>query len=180
MRNPFSRKRGAALLLVAVPIGILLSGLTATTEALNDEEKRHKVETMYKDYKKSFPDVSDISAEEALDLSKKSEPIFVDVRDPSEQAVSMLPGAITEREFLKNPEAHRGRTVIGYCTISYRSGKLAQKLQKKGIQMVNLRGGILAWLHAGGKIYREGKPTNQVHVYGKRWNLAPSDYEAIW
>jgi sodium/bile acid cotransporter 7 len=165
---------------MTVFLGILLLGLTATTEALNDEEKRRKVETMYEDYKKSFPDVSDISAEEALALSRQSKPMFVDVREPSEQAVSMLPGAITEKEFLKNPEAHKDRRVIGYCTISYRSGKLAQRLQKKGIQMVNLRGGILAWLHAGGKIYREGKPTNQVHVYGKRWNLAPSDYEAVW
>jgi sodium/bile acid cotransporter 7 len=180
MRNPFFRRKGAALLLVAVSIGIFLIGPAATSEALNDEEKRHKVETMYEDYKRSFPDVSDLSAEEALMLSRQSEPIFVDVRDSSEQAVSMLPGAITEKEFLKDPEAYKDRTAIGYCTISYRSGKLAQRLQKKGIQMVNLRGGILAWLHAGGKIHREGEPVKQVHVYGKRWNLAPSDYEAVW
>jgi sodium/bile acid cotransporter 7 len=165
---------------MAVPLGILLTGLAATTETLTDEEKRSKVETMYENYKKDFPEVSDVSAEEALALTGQSVPVFVDVRDPSEQTVSMLPGAITEEEFLKNLSAYRDRMVIGYCTISYRSGKLAQKLQKKGIQMLNLRGGILAWLHAGGKIYRDGMPTNQVHVYGKTWNLAPSGYEVLW
>ena len=179
MPDSFFRKKTAAFLVV-VPLGIFLAGLVATTEALNDEERRRKVETMYGNYKKAFPDISDISAEDALALSVHSMPVFVDVRGPSEQAVSMLPGAITEEEFLQNPAAHGDRTVIGYCTISYRSGKLAQKLQKKDIRMLNLRGGILAWLHAGGKIYREGVPTNQVHVYGKRWNLAPSGYEVFW
>ena len=180
MLDLFFRRKGAAVMLVAVSLGILLTGLAATTKALNDEEKRREVETMYENYKKDFPDVSDISAEEALALTRQSMPVFVDVRDPSEQAVSMLPGAITEKEFLKDPAAYRDRTVIGYCTISYRSGKLAQKLQEKGIRMLNLRGGILAWIHAGGKIYRDGKITNKVHVYGKTWNLAPSGYEAVW
>ena len=180
MLDLFFRKKGAAVMLVAVSLGILLTGLAATTEALTDQEKRREVETMYENYKKDFPDVSDISAEEALALTRQSMPVFVDVRDPSEQAVSMLPGAITEKEFLKDPAAYRDRTVIGYCTISYRSGKLAEKLQEKGIHMLNLRGGILAWIHAGGKIYRDGKITNKVHVYGKTWNLAPSGYEAVW
>jgi sodium/bile acid cotransporter 7 len=180
MLDSFFRKKGAVLILVAVPLGILLTGLAATAEALNDEEKRHEVETMYENYKKAFPDVSDISAEEALALKGQSMPVFVDVREPSEQTVSMLPGAITDEEFLKNPAAHGDRTVIGYCTISFRSGKLAEKLKKKGIQMFNLRGGILAWLHAGGKIYKDGKPTKQVHVYGKEWNLAPEGYETVW
>jgi len=180
MLDSFFHKKAATLIFAVVLLGILLAGLAATTEALTDEEKRREVETMYENYKQDFPEVSDVSAEEALALTGKSMPVFVDVRDPAEQAVSMLPGAITEEEFLKNPEAFRDRTVIGYCTISYRSGKLAQKLQKKGIQMLNLRGGILAWLYAGGKIYRDGMPTNQVHVYGKTWNLAPSGYEAVW
>jgi sodium/bile acid cotransporter 7 len=46
--------------------------------------------------------------------------------------------------------------------------------------MINLRGGILSWLHAGGKIYREGRETKSVHVYGRKWDLAPSEYEALW
>ena len=62
---------------------------------------------------------------------------------------------------------------------STREGKLAENLRKKDIYMVNMRGGILAWLHAGGKVYREGKPVNQVHVYGKKWDLAPPGIESV-
>jgi hypothetical protein len=42
--------------------------------------------------------------------------------------MNLLPGAITEKEFLKHPERYRDKVIIGYCTISYRSGKLAEKL----------------------------------------------------
>lgn len=158
----------------------VVTPLTAAGKmVLSNEAKRLKVEAMYEEYKKAFPGVQDISAEEALKRYKASRVIFVDERDPEERAVSMLPGAVTSGEFLKNPEAYRDRLVIGYCTISYRSGKLARKLAKKGSSMVNLRGGVLAWLHAGGKLYKDGRPVKRVHVYGRKWDLAPADYETV-
>jgi len=70
--------------------------------------------------------------------------------------------------------------VIGYCTISYRSGKLAESLAPRGITMLNLEGGLLAWVHAGGKLFDRAGETRRIHVYGRKWNLAPQDYEAIW
>jgi sodium/bile acid cotransporter 7 len=91
----------------------------------------------------------------------------------------MLSGAITDKAFLENPTAYEDYRVIGYCTISYRSGKLAQRLKQRGIHMLNLRGGILAWLHAGGKVYKDGKLANSVHVYGRKWDLAPLAYETV-
>jgi hypothetical protein len=45
--------------------------------------------------------------------------------------------------------------------------------------VLNLRGGILAWIHAGGKVYKQGKAVNRAHVYGKKWGLAPSAYKSI-
>lgn len=148
-------------------------------EPLSDTAKRLKIEAMYAEYKESFPEVEDLSAEQVLRLMGHAKMVFVDVRKPKEQAVSMLPGAITEREFLQNVESYKDHQVIGYCTISYRSGKLARKLQKRGVRMINLHGGILAWIHAGGQVYKDGKVVKKVHVYGKKWDLAPSDYESI-
>lgn len=145
-----------------------------------DRARASKAEAMYEGYKRSFPGVRDISAEEAMKHYREGTVIFVDEREPEEQAVSMLPGAIESEEFLSNPSRYNEKLVVGYCTISYRSGILARRLQKKGITMVNLRGGILAWLHAGGKVYRDGRAVIEVHVYGKKWNLAPSSYQAIW
>jgi sodium/bile acid cotransporter 7 len=115
-----------------------------------------------------------------MQLLAEGKAVFVDVREEKEQAVSMLPNAIPEAELLRYPEKYRDRILIGYCTISYRSGKLAQQLKGKGISMLNLRGGLMAWVHAGGKVYDRNGETRRIHVYGRKWNLAPKDYETIW
>jgi rhodanese-related sulfurtransferase len=147
---------------------------------MSDADKRAKIESMYRDYKKDFADVADIAPPEAMALLKTGQALFVDVRAAKEQAVSMLPGAIAADEFLKYPERYRDKVIIGYCTISYRSGKLADALRVQGITMLNLKGGLLAWVHAGGKVYDRSGETRRIHVYGRKWNLGPKDYEALW
>lgn len=149
-------------------------------DAVSEAEKRAKIETMYDDYKKSFEDVQDITPAAAMELLKTSPVVFVDVREKKEQAVSMLPGAITEEEFLNHLDRYRGKTIIGYCTISYRSGKLAEKLKAQGVVMLNLRGGLLAWVHDGGKVYDRNGETRRIDVYGRKWDLGPQGYEAVW
>ncbi len=128
---------------------------------------------MYADYRKDFAGVQEIDASAAIELVGDPKVVFVDVRDPKEQAVSMIPGAVTSEVFLADPDRYRGQKIIGYCTISYRSGKLAAKMGRKGITIVNLKGGLLAWVHAGGTIVRGYKPVKQLHVYGRKWDLAP-------
>ena len=135
---------------------------------------------MYRDYKKSFPDVTEISPPDAVKRMEEGSVLFVDVRDPAERAVSMLPGAVTEEAFLKNPKSYGRKTVVAYCTIGYRSGKFADRMAKKGIRVLNLKGGILLWVHDGGRMFKDGKPTNRVHVYGKKWALAPEPYESVY
>ena len=177
---PYKKSKLIVFSLILVT-GVVIASWSMAEFSMSDSEKKQKVESMYENYKKSFPEVEDVSAERVLSKLGKGENIlFVDVRKRKEQAVSMLPGAVTDQEYLKNPEVYKDRLVIGYCTISYRSGNLAKKLNKKGIPMVNLRGGILAWLHAGGKIYNNADEVKRVHVYGRKWNLAPSEYEAFW
>ncbi len=53
-------------------------------------------------------------------------------------------------------------------------------MTRKGITMYNLRGGLLAWVHDGGKVVDQKGETKRIHVYGRKWNLAPSAYEAVW
>ena len=161
-------------------VGLLHFDFSSASERLTDGQKRHRVYDMYADYRKSFPEVQDISATKAMALMKTAKVIFVDTRERKEQKVSMLPGAITEKDFKKNLEQYKDRVIIGYCTISYRSGNLAKKMQKKGIVMLNLRGGMLAWVHEGGKVYDQHGETKQVHVYSKKWNYLPNAYDPVW
>lgn len=147
-----------------------------------DVERRQKIESLYGDYKKrSFPAVIDVEPRLAMDLAGRQEVVFVDVRTPEEQGVSMIPGAVTKEEFLSHLEQYKDKIIIGYCTISYRSGKLARELRDtKGITLYNLRGGLLGWVHDGGKVVDRRGETKHIHVYGRKWNLAPSSFEATW
>lgn len=172
-------KPAFVFLLAPLVLAAVLAQAMANDRFLSDSARLLKVDAMYAEYRRSFPEVSEVSSAQALRLMEEGHTVFVDVREPEEQRVSMLPGAITHEAFLENPSAYADYHVIGYCTISYRSGKLAQRLKKIGIHMVNLRGGILAWLHAGGKVYKEDRPVKKVHVYGKKWDLAPLAYESV-
>ena len=158
----------------------LMGQMSLSSEDWSDEVKRQKIEDLYNGYKKQFPDVQDLSVQNAMNLAADRRTVLIDIREPGEQQVSMLPGAITEKEFMNNPSKYKDAVKIAYCTISYRSGKFAQKLQENRIAVYNLRGGILAWVHDGGKIYDQNGETHRVHVYGQKWNLAPKRHQAVW
>ncbi|MCA9573435.1 MAG: tetratricopeptide repeat protein, partial [Myxococcales bacterium] len=83
----------------------------------------------------------------------------VDVREPAEQAVSMIPGAIPATTFEAHPEDYAGKEVVAYCTIGYRSGQWAKAWRAKGVDVRNLKGSLLLWTHAGGALVHDGAPT---------------------
>ena len=39
-------------------------------------------------------------------------------------------------------------------------------------------GAVVTWKH--GKLYDRDGETLRIHVYGRKWDLAPRGYEAIW
>ena len=151
-----------------------------STKRTSDETRRLEIESLYEDYRQSFKGVLEIDPVRAIELMQKDKVVFIDERKPEEQTVSMLPNSITAESFLHDPSRYEAYTKVSYCTISYRSGKLALKMQKKGIEIYNLKGGILAWVHAGGSVYDQDGVTNRIHVYGPKWNLAPVNYQAVW
>ena len=164
----------------AVAFVSLISYILLPSKDWSDEDKRQKIDETYNGYKKQFPKVWDLSAQKAMDLTADRKTVLIDIREPREQQISMLPGAITEKEFVDNPAKYKDAVKIAYCTISYRSGKFAQKLQEIGIPVYNLKGGILAWVHAGGKVYDQNGETHRIHVYGRKWNLGPKTYQTVW
>jgi sodium/bile acid cotransporter 7 len=147
---------------------------------MSDAQKKETVYRMYAGYKKDFPNVKDISPQRAMELLDQNKVVFVDTRKPEEIAVSMLPGAVAEKDFLKDPDRYRERTIVAYCTISYRSGVFARDLANEGTTVLNLRAGILAWLLEGGRVYDQSeKEVKRVHVYGDEWDYAPAGYETV-
>jgi len=182
-RNGFQRNilLGAIALGVGVLAMLLLMNFGPVRgQAAGTGSVSQTVMRMYNGYRDDFAGVEEIDAREAMDKARAGNALFVDVRDKEERDISMLPNAITEKDFLEHIDKYKGRTIIAYCTIGYRSGKFAQKLQKEGARIYNLKGGVLAWVGEGGKVYDTKGETNRVHVYGSKWNLLPPGYEAVW
>ena len=100
---------------------------------MSDTNKKEAVYRMYAGYKKDFPAVRDISPQQAMEWLKKGTLLFVDTRKPAEMAVSMLPGSVSQQDFLNHPDQYKDKTVVAYCTISYRSGVFARDMAKQGI-----------------------------------------------
>ena len=163
-------------LLVAGGLVYYLTG----SQQVSDRRKYEKVLKLYMSQKKEFPDVQDVSPREAMELVNTGKVVFIDVREAGEQSISRLPGAITIDRFLENFEPYHNFIKIGYDTIGLRSGIIARELLQKEIPMYNLRGGLLAWVHAGGKVYNKKAETRRVHVYDRKWDLAPNGYDAVW
>lgn len=167
--------------MAAAPLLTLLTGCADPSPAISDAEKKSTIESMYQEYKAEFPDVPEIDAASLMQLQRNSAAIVVDVRTPAEQAVSIIPGAITKEEFEAHKNEYAEKEIVTYCTIGYRSGLTAQELIKEGFHAFNLKGSVLDWAHAGGEfVDAEGRPTRRVHVYGEQWNLLPDGYEPVW
>ena len=105
--------------------------------------------------------------------------IIVDVRAKVETDVSMIPGAITQTNFEQTMPQHRGKAVIAYCTVGYRSGIYAKKLQSNGWHAWNYEGSILDWCrHELPVVTQGGQKTNRVHTYNSSYSLA-AGYQAV-
>ncbi len=77
---------------------------TLAGEQLSDREKKKIVYEMYAAYKKEFPDVKDISPQDAMELFRKREIVFLDTRREKEMNISKLPQAISAEEFFENTD----------------------------------------------------------------------------
>ncbi len=142
------------------------------------------------------PKIETISTDELQSLLKKQQQVaadakasggdapqadfvLVDVRSDAEVNVSIIPGAITKKQYEANRQAYQGRTVIPYCTVGGRSGAYAKQLAAKGIKVKNYKGSILKWIDAELPLVTlDGQPTNRVHTYSDRYKI-PSKYEQV-
>lgn len=104
-----------------------------------------------------------IDARSILETTESETPwqdrfLFIDVRTQLERNVSHIPGALMPSEFaalLKCGAAGlHGKQPVAYCTIGYRSGEYCTTIngiaRESEVEILNLKGSILAWIHAGG------------------------------
>ncbi len=62
--------------------------------------------------------------------------------------------------------------IVTYCSVGYRSSKLATELQAKGFTNVrNLEGSIFEWANRGYSVVRDGREVREVHPFDKAWGV---------
>lgn len=162
-------------ILVTASIGCRDTGIKS------DRARLHQILTLYEGYAREFPQVAEITVPELQQRQQQgAKVVLVDVRTPEERAVSVIPGAISQEEFEGNLHQYRDSLIVAYCTIGYRSGKYAQSLQQRGIEVFNLPGSLLAWSHFQGELTNATGITNQIHVFDRQWQLTAKDYQPVW
>ncbi|MBG1241851.1 rhodanese-like domain-containing protein [Nostoc sp. NZL] len=134
-----------------------------------------------------FPAIQEITTKEFahwLLNSRKSQPLVLDARSQTEYAVSHIKtathiDAITP-DLAALSTVAKDRPIVVYCSIGYRSAKLAQQLDKAGMKCIyNLSGGIFQWANEGRLIFKDEHPTQLVHPYNAMWGkLLKATYHA--
>jgi len=126
---------------------------------------------------KDYPQVSHISAAQ---LSQLNAPIYLDIRETEEFAVSHLAGAIQIdpnadiRNVLSKVGDVSGRDVVVYCSVGRRSSSFAARLQEtltsQGASRVsNLENGIFGWHNDERPLMDAAGETKAIHPYNSVW-----------
>ena len=122
--------------------------------------------------RKEFPKVRQLSIEEFR--KRPLDDIFlVDVREKEEYEVSHLKSGVnlTQAEnIIKEFQKSGKQILVLYCSVGYRSSKMAQKIQQDIEKPVfSLEGSIFEWANQGLPVYKDSKQTDKVHPYNSFW-----------
>jgi len=102
--------------------------------------------------------------------------ILIDARAKKEYDVSHIQHArwvgFDDFELSRVKDLPKEKPVLVYCSVGYRSEKVAEKLKEAGFQHVhNLYGGIFEWKNQGNPVYNASGITDSVHAYDKFWGV---------
>jgi rhodanese-related sulfurtransferase len=108
------------------------------------------------------------------DSLEKLNTVLLDTREKEEFDTSHIPNAIYAGYYDFSIEQfnalNKDTTIIVYCSVGYRSSKIAQKLIRAGFTDVrNLYGGIFMWVNQNHEIVKGSIVTDTLHTYNKRW-----------
>jgi rhodanese-related sulfurtransferase len=106
----------------------------------------------------------------------RAPPVVLDARTEDEYAVSHLQGAVRIDPYKPSLRPLRGfskdTAIVLYSSVGYRGARVADFLARQGYsQVYNLEGGEFRWANEGRPIFRQDRPTSEVHPYNPTWGL---------
>ncbi len=114
--------------------------------------------------------------------------IVFDAREKKEFNVSHIPGAIyigyDEPDLSVLSTQQKNKKLLFYCSIGYRSEKIAEKAFELGFtEVYNLYGGIFEWANQGNELNSiSEEKTQKVHAYSWLWGkwIQNAKYEKVY
>lgn len=119
----------------------------------------------------SVPEVS------AAEIENSANCILLDARSEREYAVSHIKGAIwvgyDDFNLSRIADIAIDSRIIVYCSVGYRSEKIAEQIRQAGYTDVsNLYGGIFEWVNTKHPVVTgDNTPTDSVHAFDKKWGV---------
>lgn len=113
-------------------------------------------------------------------LDAKDTVIFLDARELEEYQVSHLPESIwvgyDDFSLKRLNGVNKKQPIVVYCSVGYRSERIAQRLLEQGyLKVSNLYGGIFEWVNKGGPVCNQNGNTTAIHTYNKEWSRWVTD-----
>lgn len=113
---------------------------------------------------------------------------ILDAREREEYDISHIPGAlyIGYKAFDESltKKLDKQKPIVVYCSVGYRSEKIAERLRALGFQKVyNLYGSIFEWANLGYPLVdTQGQITHRIHTYNEAWSrwVEAKGLEEIW
>jgi rhodanese-related sulfurtransferase len=124
-----------------------------------------------------FPTVQWIAPEELAlwrEDPGRTQPVVLDARTEDEFDTSHLRGAIridpyrpSTRPLARFP---KDTPIVVSSSAGYRSARVAVWLRRAGYGSIqNLTGGLFRWVNEGRPVFRDDRPTQEVHPYDRYW-----------
>ena len=128
-----------------------------------------------------YPDIQFITVDEVYQRIHRddqkgdsSQPIILDARTAKEFAVShiqngqLTPDERTALNILAGKD--KDTEIIIYCSLGYRSGELARKLQQAGYtNVVNMEGSLFQWVDKDYPVFSGEAEVREAHPYNLWW-----------
>lgn len=108
------------------------------------------------------------------DLRGRAGVLFLDAREAREFEVSHIPDALwvgyDDFALARLEGVAKDQPIVVYCSVGYRSERVAEKLLQAGFtQVSNLYGGIFEWANRGCALTDGVGSTRAVHAYNLEW-----------
>ncbi len=144
------------------------------SDAQPDSPAWHRTLRLVRD---EYPDVPQITTRKLASLladGTANTILLLDARTRAEYRLSHLKGAVHAGDTasaLRAIGAHPpGSTIVVYCSVGYRSARLANRLRQRGITNVfNLEGSLFQWANEGRHLYRGPDRVHEAHPYDRNW-----------